>query len=179
MDQTLNSPLVDHLGMDPRSLAHVGVAVPDLDEAVEWYREVLGWTPLTEPRTVRGGDGYAGTRAVDVLGEFEEMSVVTLRTGNGVGVEVFEFSAADPRDERDDPRQGYFHVCVTDPDVEGLAASIDDHGGEHYARIWRLYEHEEEYRLTYCRDPYGNLIEIYSHDQERMHGSIGPSDRDE
>jgi catechol 2,3-dioxygenase-like lactoylglutathione lyase family enzyme len=165
--------------MDPRSLAHVGVAVPDLEEAVEWYREVLGWTMQTEPRTVRGGDGYAGTRAVDVLGEFEEMTVVTLRTGNGVGIEVFEFSPAGPRDGRDAPHQGYFHVCVTDPDVEGLAASIDDRDGDHHAKIWRLYEDDEEYRLTYCRDPYGNLIEIYSHDQERMHDPSWSSGRTE
>jgi catechol 2,3-dioxygenase-like lactoylglutathione lyase family enzyme len=165
--------------MEPRSLAHVGVAVPDLDEAVEWYREVLGWSLQTEARTVHGSDGYAGTRAVDVLGEFEEMTVATLLTGNGVGIEVFEFSPTAPQDERDTPRQGYFHVCVTDPDVEGLAASIDDHGGEHYARIWRLYEDDEEYRLTYCRDPYGNLIEIYSHDQERMHDPTRSPGRDE
>jgi catechol 2,3-dioxygenase-like lactoylglutathione lyase family enzyme len=78
----------------PRTLAHVGVAVPDLEEAVEWYREVLGWTPQTGPRSVDDGDGYAGRRAEDVLGKFREMRVATLLTGNGIGVEVFEFTHA-------------------------------------------------------------------------------------
>jgi len=153
--------------MHPRSLAHVGVAVPDLDEAVEWYREVLGWSLQTEPRTVRGGEGYAGRRAVDVLGEFREMRVATLLTGNGVGIEVFEFAPSGQQD--DAPHAGYFHVCVTDPDVEGLAGTIDARGGDHYARVWRLHEDDETYRLTYCEDPYGNLIEIYSHAQAQMH----------
>lgn len=155
--------------MHPRSLAHVGVAVPDLDEAIEWYREVLGWTIQTEPRAVRGSDGYAGTRAVDVLGEFGEMRVATLLTGNRVGIELFEFAPSRERDAPRPPHAGYFHICVTDPDVEGLADAIDARGGDHYSQVWRLYEDEEEYELTYCEDPYGNLIEIYSHTQTRMH----------
>lgn len=163
--------------MYPRTLAHVGVAVPDLEEAVEWYREVLGWTPQTGPRSVDGGDGYAGRRAEDVLGEFREMRVATLLTGNGIGVEVFEFTPEEPGADGDAPRAGYFHICVTDPDVEDLAETIDASGGDHYSDVWRLHE-DDEYRLTYCEDPYGNLIEIYSHTQAQMHVPSGPPDRD-
>lgn len=157
--------------MHPRSLAHVGVAVPDIDAAIDWYEELFGWTLLTEPRRVSGDEeGYGRRRAVDVLGEFESMTVATLVTGNQVGVELFEF---EPEDHADEPaRDGYFHVCVVDPDVEGLAEHIDDRGGEHHAEIWRLHEDDPTYRLTYCRDPYGNLIEIFSHNQEQMYNPI-------
>jgi len=156
--------------MHPRSLAHVGVAVPDIEEAIEWYRDVLGWTLLTEPRHVVGNEGYGGRRAVDVLGEFEEMTVANLVTGNQVGIELFEF---EPAEEDDAPkRSGYFHVCVVDPDVEELAARIDRRGGEHHSEIWRLHEDTGKYRLTYCKDPYDNVIEIFSHNQEQMHNPI-------
>ncbi len=156
--------------MHPRSLAHIGVAVPDLEEAIEWYEDLLGWTLLIEPRRVTDADGYGRRRAVDVLGDFEEMTVATLVTGNQVGVELFEFEPQD-RDESPD-RTGYFHVCVVDPDVEGLAERIADRGGKHHADVWRLHENDPKYRLTYCKDPYGNLIEIFSHNQEQMYNPI-------
>lgn len=160
--------------MHPRSLAHVGVGVPDIEEAIEWYEDLFGWTLLTEPRRVTEDDGYGRRRAVDVLGEFEEMTVATLVTGNGVGVELFEF---EPREQTGEPaRDGYFHVCVVDPDVEGLAERIADRGGEHHSEVWRLHEDDPTYRLTYCRDPYGNLIEIFSHNQEQMYNPIHDSD---
>ncbi|AUV83586.1 glyoxalase [Salinigranum rubrum] len=152
----------------PRSLAHVAVTVPDVEEALDWYRDVFGWTLLTEPRAVTGNDGYGGRRAVDVLGEFSEMTVAHLVTGNGIGVELFEFASTGESNRSDITQPGFFHICVVDPDVEGLAERIDERGGEHYSRIWRLFEEDEEHLLTYCTDPYGNLVEIYSHSHEGM-----------
>ncbi len=37
-------------------LAHVGVCVPDVEEAVEWYRSVLGLVVLSPPYLVEGAD---------------------------------------------------------------------------------------------------------------------------
>lgn len=164
--------------MHPRSIAHVGVTVPDIEEAIEWYRDVLGWTLLTEPRTVDGTDGVGGPdnyeerRAKDVLGEFDQMTVATLVTGNQVGIELFEFTPSDGAAAVDQDRTGFFHLCVVDPDVEGLAETIDERGGNHHAEVWRLHEDLAEYKLTYCRDPYGNRIEIFSHNQEQMYNPI-------
>ncbi|WP_205254532.1 VOC family protein [Halorussus rarus] len=35
----------------PRSLAHVGLTVPDIEDAIRWYTEVLGWRRLKGPWT--------------------------------------------------------------------------------------------------------------------------------
>lgn len=155
----------------PRQFAHVGLTVPDIEAALEWYEEVLGWRWLKGPRAVTGGDGYAGRRAENLLGEFDSMKVAHMTTSNGVAVELFEFEPTAPSEQVDPKRPGFFHVGVVDPDVAALAERIDRSGGDHYAEVWRLYEDSEEYRLTYCRDPYGNLIEIYSHSHERMHAA--------
>ncbi len=37
-------------------VAHVGVCVPDVEEAVSWYRDVLGMTVLSPPYLVEGAD---------------------------------------------------------------------------------------------------------------------------
>lgn len=155
----------------PRSIAHIAVTVPDIDEAIQWYVDIMGWQHLKGPRTVTGDQGYGGKRAVNLFGEFTEMKVAHLITGNGIGVELFEFEEAPKPDEPDPKVPGYFHLCVVDPDVSGLAAKIDRSGGDHYAEVWRLYEDSDKYLLTYCTDPFGNLIEIYSHSHEQMHAT--------
>lgn len=153
----------------PRSFAHVGLTVPDIEAAVEWYTDVLGWTHLKGPRSVRGNEGFGGKRATDLLGEFEEMRVAQLVSGNGVGVEFFEFTPNDVVESTDPKRAGFSHICVVDPDVKELAKTIEEEGGRHHTHIWRLYEGVPDYTLTYCEDPFGNLIEVYSHSHEQMH----------
>jgi catechol 2,3-dioxygenase-like lactoylglutathione lyase family enzyme len=159
----------------PRGLAHVGLTVPDIEAAIEWYQDVLGYTLIRGPDTVVGGEGHGGRQAEDVMEiEFDEMRLAHLATGNQVGIELFEFSDTPDEPTDQDPKApGYFHACVIDPDVEGLAERIDESGGEHYSEVWQLWEDDEEYVLTYCRDPWGNLLEIYSHSHERMFGNRG------
>ena len=63
-------------------------------------------------------------------------------------------------------KTGVFHFCVQDPDVEGLAAKIVDNGGKQRMPVRDYYPGEKPYRMVYCEDPFGNLIEIYSHSYE-------------
>lgn len=158
----------------PRGFAHVGVTVPDIDAAIDWYEDVLDWELVKEPTVVTGDDGYGGKRAVDLLGEFQEMKVAHLVTGNQIGFELFEFTETEGNSSPDPRQPGQFHFCVVDPDVEGLARRIEERGGDHYTDVWRLYEDEPKYELTYCTDPFGNIIEIYSHSHELMHGNAPP-----
>ncbi|WP_255170686.1 VOC family protein [Natrononativus amylolyticus] len=156
----------------PRGMAHVGVTVPDIDGAMAWYEDVLGFEPVMGPLEIDHGEEHIGRLCADVLGEFDTVRIGHMATGNQVGFELFEFDAdrgeADP-----DPREpGYFHVCVIDPEIEALAEEIDAAGGEHHTEIWRLFP-DQEYRMTYCKDPWGNLLEIYTHGHERIYANQG------
>ncbi|WP_435361899.1 VOC family protein [Haloarchaeobius sp. DFWS5] len=155
----------------PRGLAHVGLTVSDLDEAIEWYTDVLGFSHVEGPNTITANEGHGGRQAVDVLGEFEEMHFAHLATGNQIGLELFEFTSTEGDTEPDPTRPGLFHLCVIDPDVEGLAARIEEAGGDHHSDVWQIFEDDDEYTLTYCKDPYGNLLEIYSHSHERIYSN--------
>lgn len=155
----------------PRGLAHVGLTVPDLDAAIEWYQDVLGFTHVKGPDTITAKEGHGGRQAANLLGDFESMRFAHLVTGNQIGVELFEFESTSGQTETDPTQPGLFHLCVIDPDVEGLAARIDESGGEHYSDVWQIFEDDDEYTLTYCRDPFGNLVEIYSHSHERIYSN--------
>ena len=44
----------------PRALTHVGVTVTDLDKAVRWYREILGFHVIAGPAELVGDDSPFG-----------------------------------------------------------------------------------------------------------------------
>ncbi|MFT4788878.1 MAG: catechol 2,3-dioxygenase-like lactoylglutathione lyase family enzyme, partial [Paraglaciecola sp.] len=36
----------------PRTFSHIGISVPDLDQAVKFYTEVLGWYLIMQPTEI-------------------------------------------------------------------------------------------------------------------------------
>ena len=165
----------------PRSFNHIGVGVSDLDQAINWYREVFGFTLLREPFEVSAGDGsYSGRQAANVLGsQFRHMRMAHLSSANGVGIELFQL--LDPPHERRTPslefwKNGFFHICVTDRDVETAVARIVENGGKQLSGIWAVEPQSKGHKICYCEDIFGNIIEIYSHNYEQMYGGISDHD---
>jgi catechol 2,3-dioxygenase-like lactoylglutathione lyase family enzyme len=145
------------------------VTVTDLDLAVRWYREVLGFEPIGPPVEVRAGAGHGGAVAADVFGPgFGRFRQAHLAGANGVALELFEF--AEPPS---DWRSGIFHFCLVADDVERLAARIATGGGRQRSRVWELFG-GEPYRTCYCEDPFGNVVELYSHSHERTWANRSP-----
>ena len=98
-----------------------------------------------------------------------------MAAANGVGFEIFQL--IDPPHERKTQsleywKNGFFHICVTDPNVEELVESITSHGGKQLSRIWLIKPEQPEYRMCYCEDPFGNILEVYSHNYEMLYGGI-------
>ena len=57
--------------------------------------------------------------------------------------------------------------------VEGLAERLVEAGGKKRMKAPRFYyPGEKPYRMIYMEDPFGNIIEIYSHSYE-LHYSAG------
>ena len=57
---------------------------------------------------------------------------------------------------------GIFHLCVTEHDLDGLVARIVANGGRQRTKIYAFLP-GRPYRLVYCEDPFGNIIEAFSH----------------
>lgn len=155
----------------PRGVAHVGVTVPEIEEAIDWYESVLGFDLLMGPQRIEHGEEHIGKLCADVLGEFETVRIAHVATGDGFAVEFFEFPETG-ENEPDPTEAGYFHLCVIDPEIEELASEIVDAGGEHPSDVWELFP-GQEYRMTYCNDPWGNIVEIYTHSHERIYSNQG------
>jgi len=164
----------------PVAIAHVGITVPDLDAAVAWYGELLGLRLIAPPGDAHVDMGEPVRELMeDVLGpRARHMRVAHLASANGTAVELIEF--VDPPAERPDDnlpwwRTGIFHFCVVDPDVAGLAQRIVAAGGRQRTRVWPLAA-GRPYAFCYCEDPWGSVIEIYSHGNEQIFANSAPPD---
>ena len=155
----------------PRTINHIAVSVTDLNRAVKWYKEVFGFTVVNGPVEFEADDSSLGIAARDIHGpNFRKMRMVWLSSGNQVGFEMFEY--IDPKAERridnfEYWKSGFFHICVTDPNIEELCKRISDSGGRQRSRIWDV-DSDKGYKIAFCEDPFGNVIEIYTRSYEQL-----------
>ncbi|MET2869224.1 MULTISPECIES: lactoylglutathione lyase family protein [Exiguobacterium] len=152
----------------PRTFSHIGLSVPSVAEAVKFYEDVMGWYTIMTPSDVVEDDSPIGVMCTDVFGPgWGKFRIAHMSTGDGIGIELFEFPNNEtPEDNFEFWKTGIFHYCVQDPDIEGLVEKIIAHGGRQRMPIREYYPGEKPYRMVYCEDPFGNLVEIYSHSYE-------------
>lgn len=152
----------------PRNFSHIGLSVPNLEQAISFYSEVMGWYIIMEPSDVVEDDSPIGVMCTDVFGAgWGKFRIAHMATGDRVGIELFEF----PNNEQPDNnfefwKTGIFHYAIQDPDIEGMVEKIVAHGGTQRMPIREYYPGEKPYRMVYCEDPFGNLVELYSYSYE-------------
>lgn len=112
-----------------RAFNHLGLTVPDIDKAIDWYGAVLGFR-LIYRRTLEHRPAVPKVREIFGL-RFGRAHQAHMLSANGVGLELFQFldpPVVDPADNFRYYETGIFHLCVTDPDLEELVARILEHG---------------------------------------------------
>ncbi|TKB50254.1 lactoylglutathione lyase family protein [Ferrimonas sediminicola] len=157
----------------PRTFSHIGISVPDLEAAVKFYTEVMGWYLIMAPAEVSEDDSAIGIMCNDVFGPgWGSFKIAHLATGDKIGIELFEFpNATDPENNFEYWKTGVFHFSVQDPDLEGLVEKILAAGGKQRMPVRYYYPGEKPYRMVYMEDPFGNILEIYSHSYELTYSS--------
>ncbi len=153
----------------PRTFSHIGISVPDVEKAVDFYTQVLGWYLIMKPTEITEDNSPIGEMCTDVFGpNWQKFKIAHLSTGDRVGVELFEFkNQQQPENNFEYWKTGVFHFCVQDPNLEELAKKIVAAGGKKRMEKPRYYYPDEKpYRMIYMEDPFGNILEIYSHSYE-------------
>ncbi|MGL4373256.1 MAG: lactoylglutathione lyase family protein [Turicibacter sp.] len=158
----------------PRAFSHIGLSVTDLNKAVKFYEQVMGWYVVMQPSDVKEENNTAiGQMCIDVFGEgFGTFRIAHMVTSDGIGVEIFEFENSEkPKNNFEYWKSGVFHFCIQDPDVEGMVKKIVEHGGKQRMPIREYYPNEKPYRMCYVEDPFGIIFEVYSHSYEVTYSS--------
>jgi hypothetical protein len=68
-------------------------------------------------------------------------------------------------------KSGSTHICITDPKIERLCSKILDSGGKKRTSMREIVP-GKGYKIAFCEDPFGNIIEIYSHSYEQAITSV-------
>lgn len=140
-------------GIAINGIHHVGMSVPDLDRARDFYVDLLGFEEVNRVE-------WGGAEEVDAIMRLRGTSgrLMVLRAANAF-IEMFEFAtpAPDrPEGERGVNQYGFTHLCLDVSDTEGayrrlLAAGVDFHCQPiGTAGV----------KAVYCRDPFGNVLEL-------------------
>ena len=146
-----------------------------MDLAVNWYKEVFGFTVVRDPIEFVPDDTLKGMAVKDIHGpSLKKVRMVWLSSANQVGFEIFEY--IEPKAERRTNnfeywKSGFIHICITDPDIEGLCKKISETGGKQRSKVWEIVP-DKGYKIAFCEDPFGNIIEIYSHSYEQTITSL-------
>lgn len=161
----------------PRPVGHVGVTVPDIETAAEWYGKVMGFRLVAPPGDVDVTDGsHFAAICAGVFGPAcRQLRMAQLATGNGVILELFEFTdppVEAPQDTFPYWQSGITHYGIVDPDIEGMVERIKSAGGKARTDIWTLFE-GQPYRIAYCEDPFGIVVEVCTHGSEHIFANQG------
>lgn len=154
---------------------HVGIMVGDIQQAVEFYTQVLGLCIVMNSTKVQEERETAiGRMCIAVFGEgFEGFNIAHLVTTDGIGVELFEMKNRDERHDLNFARLGIFHFCLQTDNFETVMAKTEQFGGKVRMDVMRYHPEDDSKpaKMVYLEDPFGNLFELYSHSYEETYAS--------
>jgi len=137
------------------AFAHPCLVVPDLERARQFYEEMFGFEVLSE-------EGWTDSPHVDeAIGLTQSSCRGYMMKGHNCFLELFEFSnTASDTPGTNMPR-------ADEPGIRHLAFYVDDCWAE-YERLQQLggiamgvpAGDEDSGYAVYCRDPFGNIIEL-------------------
>jgi len=160
------------MGIGVQGVHHIGVSVPDLAKAREFYIDLLGAVEEVEPLS------WNDNPFIDEIIGLKNSAAnqFMCRLGN-THLEVFEYHA--PRSDPQDPNRGvnnfgYTHFGVQVDDIQAcyqrlLAAGIRVHAPPADTITIHPDGSKTGYSATYCRDFFGNVFEILEiHETEEI-----------
>lgn len=109
---------------------HIGLTVPDLDQAVEFFTAVLGAEQLYESGPFQADDNWMAVNlGVDARAVISRLAM--LRLAQGPALELFEYEHSDSVEQRHPPLQnvvGGSHLAFYLDDIDAGVEALRSHG---------------------------------------------------
>ena len=143
------------VGMD-----HVGITVPDIDEAVSWFEDVMG---CVAPLTFGPFSGVQDLLDVDPLAVVQQITMV--RCGRSANIELFHYTAPDQRSDppKNSDWAGY-HIAFYVTDIDAAVEYMATHGAQKLAGPLPVTEGPAAGQtINYFKTPFGTYIELISY----------------
>jgi catechol 2,3-dioxygenase-like lactoylglutathione lyase family enzyme len=144
---------------------HVGLTVPDIGEAVDWFRDVMG---ATAPLSFGPISDSQGTLMHDLLGVDPRAvidQITVLRIGRSANIELFQYEAPDQRQThpRNSDWSGH-HVAFYVTDIDAAVAYMEAKGVQKFLGPFPLTAGPAAGQtINYFKTPFGTYIELISY----------------
>ncbi len=149
-----------------RWVDHVGLTVPNVEEATRFFEEAFGATIVYDTHP-RGSEPIAGPEIEQMVGIAPGSTLVTFRMlqlPHGPGIELFEYSTVDPRPPLTPADVGVQHFAVYVDDIDAACERIERAGGRVLAPPADLPGPESGAGNKWCytRTPWDMTLELIS-----------------
>ncbi|GBQ26796.1 VOC family protein [Gluconacetobacter azotocaptans] len=164
----------------PRGIDHVGVTVPDIDDALRFLERAFGAVPLY--RNVTPDHPQKGPETEKILGlaagtVVREMCMVAL--GNGPCIELFEMHGPDQRSAVRPCDFGVQHFAVYVDDIEAGCRRFTEAGGTLLTEPQKQPSLEEGPGNFFCygQTPWGMIVELLATPSRARFDAVSPEKR--
>jgi glyoxylase I family protein len=143
---------------------HIGITVPDLDQAREFFTDVLGCEYLYTLGPLRDDHGHWMSEHLNVHDRAVAPRIQFFRLGGQAILEVFEYQAPDQRPEP--PRNsdiGGHHIAFYAEDLDAAVAYLREHGVRVLGEPTASKGPHEGQRWVYFLTPWGLQCELVSY----------------
>ncbi|MFI2645254.1 VOC family protein [Streptomyces sp. NPDC018610] len=177
-----------HDGRDPaperspvRGIDHVGVTVPDIEAATDFFVRALGAEVLYD--TLRRADGPnsgpAMERRLGVPPGSVQRAIRMLALPHGPGLELFEFDAPGRRPPALPCDLGWQHLAVYVDDLDDAVARVEEAGGRALSEPCPLPGPEAgpRNRMAYTHTPWGSTLELITYPDPQPYENRTPHRR--
>jgi len=141
---------------------HIGLTVPDINQAIEWYEDILG---AVAPLTFGPFEGAFLEGALNVVPGTGINQITTLRIGHSAGIELFDYHS--PGQRHDVPRNSDYsghHIAFYVTDIQDAVDYMDSRGVDRLFGPFTLTAGPAAGQsINYFRTPWGSFIEFISY----------------
>ena len=148
-----------------RGLDHVGITVPDIDQAVGFFQDVLGCQEAFRFGPFMDDKGTFMQDLVNVNPRAVIKQIVMMRCGQGSNIELFQYSSPDQKTE--EPRNsdyGGHHLAFYVKDIKSAVDKAKAAGLKTFMGPFPIKEGPAAGQsITYVLAPWGMQLELISY----------------
>jgi catechol 2,3-dioxygenase-like lactoylglutathione lyase family enzyme len=157
-----------------RGTDHIGITVPDLDEAERFFVDILGAVPIYTLGSKQADDDWMSVHiGVDPRTVIREIRF--FRLANGSNYELFKYDAADgqkPQPSNSDI--GGHHAALYVDDMDAAVEFLRANGIETMGEPTASKQGAEGQRWLYFRSPWGMQFELVSFPNGKAYEADAP-----
>lgn len=152
-----------------RGIDHIGITVPDMEEATEFLQKAFGAKIAYDSRKPEEG-ARGGEESEKMLGLKKGAEVVHMRLmslGESISMELFQFQGVAQRKPSNPDDLGIQHFAVYVDDMDEAVAKFEQAGGQLNTKPTQIPNeiegNDEANQFVYGTAPWGMVIELITY----------------